>query len=334
MSVTPATFVPGPAALYAQMGRALNLGDIVHVQHSYAFFQGMRPWNSRWQTLLGQMDRGVVLTIHELDDRATGAYHLPAAWELAYKRWFNARAFLHPAISEWIVHSSLIEQALLELGAPAERVHYWRHPVSAEPPPLPDAEAARRRFGLEEKRVLTIIGFLARRKGYDLAIEALAKLPDDVVLLCAGGEHAADRTRPTEWVKELAKAAGVSERVRVTGFLSEKDFLQALAATNLVLAPFREVSGSGSLALAIAHRLPILAAGLPPLADIDCLERFPVGDADALALSAKLLLEHPQHLEKLNRMTQEYAAENTYEALAARTVELYTRLLSQPEGDR
>ena len=327
MEIVPASFEPQPKHRFAEMGASLNVGDVAHVQHSYAFFGGMRPGNRRWQALAAAVRRPLVLTVHELDDRATGAYHLPAALERAYKAGFNRRTFCHPSVRGWIVHSRQLRDGLLALGAPEEQVRYWRHPVATDAPPLPDAAAARERFGLRGKRVLTIIGFLARRKGYDLALEALTRLPEHVVLLCAGGEHAADATGSLAWLRSEAAADGLGERVQVTGYLSDERLQEALAATDLVLAPFREVSGSGSLALAMASRLPILAADLPPLGDIDCLARFPAGDAAALAHRVEELLGSEAERDRLREAAGRYAAANSYHAPAERTVALYRELL-------
>src|SRR5438128_1757319 len=82
-----------------------------------------------------------------------------------------------------------------------ERVVRMAMPVPEVALPLPDSEPAKRRWGLEGRTVLTIFGFLARRKGYDVALAALQELPADAVLLAAGGAHAADRTGPEEWLR-------------------------------------------------------------------------------------------------------------------------------------
>jgi len=318
--------VPTPAAVYTRMGQALNAGEVIHVQHSYAFFGGMKPWRRGWQALLAAVRRPLVVTIHEIDDRARGVYHLPAPLELAYKRWHNRAAFVHPAIDAWIVHSRPTRDALAALGVPDERLHYWRHPVETHVAPLPDRDAARERFEAADRRVLTILGFIARRKGYDLALDALAQLPNDVMLLVAGGEHAADRSGSLAWLKARVAEAGLGRRVRITGYLADEDLLQAVAASDLILAPFREVSGSGSLALAMARGMPVLAADLPALADITCLERFPAGDAPALAAAVERLLASPERLNEMRAATVRYAEANSYATVAERTLALYASM--------
>src|SRR5437868_1309961 len=83
VDVVPATFKRSPRHVYAAMGQALNSGDVAHVQHSYAFFGGMHPLRCGWPALARAVRRPLVLTVHELDLRPTGAYRLPPGLELA-----------------------------------------------------------------------------------------------------------------------------------------------------------------------------------------------------------------------------------------------------------
>src|SRR5260221_491006 len=82
-------------------------------------------------------------------------------------------------------------------------------PVPPVRAPLPDAAEAKRRLGLEGRTVLTIFGFLARRKGYEVALAALRSLPPETLLLAAGGAHAADRGEPEAWLRAEAERLGV-----------------------------------------------------------------------------------------------------------------------------
>src|SRR5206468_1909625 len=104
-------------------------------------------------TLMSGIRRPLVVTLHELDLRATGAHHLPAGVEVAYKRWFNRRTLLLPNVGAWIVHSEPLQAGLLKLGAPAERVLQMPMPVPPVAGPLPDAAEAKRRLGVEGRTV-------------------------------------------------------------------------------------------------------------------------------------------------------------------------------------
>src|SRR5262249_61933350 len=64
VKVVPATFRPSPAAVYTAMGRALNVGQVAHVQHSYAFWGGVRPRWGGFPNLLRAVRLPLVVTGH------------------------------------------------------------------------------------------------------------------------------------------------------------------------------------------------------------------------------------------------------------------------------
>jgi glycosyltransferase involved in cell wall biosynthesis len=326
VEVVPATFRPSPKAVYAAMGLAVSGGDVAHVQHSYAFFGGMHPRRSGWRAFAQAVGRPLLVTVHELDVRPTGAYRLPPALEVAYKRRFNRSVFLHPAVGRWMVHAAELRDALVELGAPEERVTYRPMPIPPAPP-LPDPAPLRRTLGLNGKRVLVILGFLARRKGYDVALEALRHLPEEYVLVAAGGEHAADRSETEAWVRGEAARLGLSERLRVTGYLPEPELEQATALADVVLAPFREMSASASLNYALARGKAVIASDLPENRSLECVRLFPAGNAQALAREVRELDHLPRAREMLLSATRTYAERHSFAALAEETVELYRRLV-------
>jgi glycosyltransferase involved in cell wall biosynthesis len=329
VEIVPATFQPSPRAVYAAMGRALAVGEIAHIQHAYAFFGGLHPVRCGWSALLAEVRRPLMVTIHELDLRATGAYHLPAPLEQLYKRRFNRAAFTHPRIRHRMVHSPELERELRSLGASPEALEYAPLPL-APPPAAPDRDELVRKLGLSGRRVLVILGFLARRKGYDLALRALAQLPPEFVLVAAGGEHAADRSGTAEWLRAEAVRMGVTDRFRVTGYLGEEELEQVAARADLVLAPFLEMSASASLNFALARGKAVIASDLPPNRLLDCVRLVPTGDADALAAAIRELSSSAAAASALSDRALAYASRHSYEALADLTVRRYEELLRRP----
>lgn len=323
VEVTPATFLSSPPAVYAAMARELNAAEVIHIQHSYAFFGGMHPRRSGWFPFAGALKRPVLMTIHELDGRATGAYPVPPALERAYKRWFNRRVFLHPAVRHWLVHSETLRQELIALGAPAERVTY--RPMPLPPPPSPaDPASFCREHRLIGRKPLVILGFLARRKGYDVALNALSALPEEYVLVAAGGEHPADRTGTEAWLRGEVERRGLGERVRLTGYLAEAELEQAVAAAHLVLAPFREMSSSASLVYALARGAAVVASDLPENRNVPCVRLFPTGDSAALARVVPEIGPHER--TRLSTAARDYATSHSYASLAVELAKLYGQL--------
>jgi len=170
------------------------------------------------------------------------------------------------------------------------RVHVVPHlaPQRALGPDL----AARQRLGLAGHRVVTLLGFLHPRKGAELLIDAVPGLPDDVVVLLAG--------RPSDAaygpaLEARARALGVADRVRLTGYLAPAVLDDVVAATDVAACPFVAMAASGTVAVWIGAACPIVGAPLPQLLALDRAfpglvttpsERTPA--ALALALTARL----------------------------------------------
>lgn len=326
--VVPAGFRPASTAEYRAMGTALNGGDVAHVQHSYAFFGGMHPLRSGWGALAGAVRRPMLVTVHELDLRSTGAGRLPPALEGIYKRQYNRSVFLHPAVRRLLVHSPVLRDQLLNLGAPADRVTYLPMPVAPPPEAPVDPSPLIRRLELSGRRPLVILGFLARRKGYEVALRALRELPPEFVLVAAGGEHAADRSGTEAWLRRAAEELGVADRLRITGYLSPEALEQATALAELILAPFLEMSASASLAHSLARGKAIIASDLPANRELGCVRLVPTGDAEALAAAIRALAESPSARSELREAALSYARQQSYGALAEETIRLYHQLLT------
>jgi glycosyltransferase involved in cell wall biosynthesis len=326
VGVSRATFDRLSPREYGTQAATLNEADLVHIQHEYAYWSGMGPGNGYF-AFMRAIHKPVVLTVHELDLRAVGTRGLPGPIERTYKRWMNRRMFMRPQIRRWLTHSAEVTAALVSLGVPKAAVETLPMPAP-EAEPLPKPEAAKAALGLEGRRVLTIFGFLARRKGYDLALEALVRLPADVTLLAAGGVHGADRSAPDTELRALAERLGVGERFRITGYLATEQVPGVFAATDLLLAPFHEVSGSASLALGQAYGRPILASDLPALRESGAA-LFPAGDASTLAAEAERLLNAPEERDRLAAAARAVADRHSYRVLAEQMAAVYREVLSE-----
>lgn len=193
---------------------------------------------------------------------------------------------------------------------------------------------AKAHLDLGEARVVGMLGFITRQKGYDLVVEALPHLPDDVVALFIGRPGLESRG----YVEDLrARAAdlGVASRLRVTGYVPEEDLDRHLAATDLALCPFREASASGSLSTWIAAERPILASDLPLFAEYN--ERVPGAIAtfhphtpERLAARAGEVLGRPKEevRSRLHALRESLAVPE----IVAQHHEVYRWVLGEPSG--
>lgn len=151
---------------------------------------------------------------------------------------------------------------------------------------LPDRREARRLAGLPlDSRVIVFVGSLRPWHGLELGIQALRRLPDEVLLAVAGDGH--ERARLTRVSEQL----GVAGRVRWLGQRPHDEVPGVLAAADVAIAPYPASNGFSFSPLKLYE---YLAAGVPTVAsDVGQVRAaldggaygalVPPGDVEALA---------------------------------------------------
>ena len=182
-----------------------------------------------------------------------------------------------------ITVSAALKDALVELGAPTEKVSVLRNGVDTvmfQPPT--DREASRRACSLRRPTLISV-GLLIERKGHHRTIEAMRQLPDfDLMIVGEGPER--------ERLEGLIERWGLGDRVRLLGPRPHAE-LPALygAADALVLASSRE-GWANVLLEAMACGTPAVASNIPgnpevvgsPQAGVITLTNTPGGIATAV----------------------------------------------------
>jgi glycosyltransferase involved in cell wall biosynthesis len=303
----------------------MNRVDLAHIQHQYFLFGGVAPWKNRFRALADRLRVPAVMTVHEFVSPSGDPLR---RFAIALT---NRRQFRHPAVRRLIVHTEEDRRRMIASGLDARRMVTVRHGVPPAPR-LPPREEARRALAVENRFVLTLFGFLSRRKGHLLVIQALKSLPENAILLLAGGRHPDDSTSYVPDLEALIEREGLAERVRITGYLPPEQVAQVMSATDLVVAPFIESSGSGSLAMALACGKPILASDIAPHREM--VQETPGAvslcagrDGEAFAAAIRKLQSEPDALAEMAAGAQRYARQHSYARMAAETMEVYRAAL-------
>ena len=306
----------------------LNQGDVAHIQHQYPFFGGMRCYRNTFRRTIVKLNVPLVVTLHEVDLGSTRS-----RLRGVYKRWFNRRLFCGDEIDRLIVHTAEYRDMLRDLGVVPEDIRVVPEGVPRIEQPAISPEDAKSELGLAGKKVVTIFGFVVRRKGYDVALAALRCLPEDVSLLIAGGRHPDDRTGFRERLVEQIRAEGLSDRVVITGYLPDDRVPLVMTASDVVIAPSSGISNSGSILRAMAHGKPIVASDLPATREInarkECLTLATVGDPADLAEKTRELLENEWKRETAVAAIRSYAETYSVEWAAAQTLAVYKELFAR-----
>lgn len=237
----------------ASVARELGEAEVVVMQWN------RRGWGRHGRSLprllrFRRAYRGALLvTLHDIFDRQglRERYLQPDVWSL---RWLGRTA------DRVVVHSE-IEVERLRGIIPVERIRVIPHFVEQRTLPLSPDEA-RAQLGLSDRRVITLLGFVYGRKGHRYAVEAVPFMPDDAVLVYAGGP-VAGRTYVYDLAMARAEELDLGDRFRITGYLSEEELETWIAATHLAILPFTDLSASGSLSSWISAGKPMLVSDLP-----------------------------------------------------------------------
>jgi glycosyltransferase involved in cell wall biosynthesis len=161
-----------------------------------------------------------------------------------------------------------------------------------------DSQRVRREWGISlEQKAFLCFGYVRDGKNLDLAIKALAEVPDAVLVVA--GSVASTKDRPFSFYRGLANEVGVSNRCYFfEGYLSENEIGKYFAGTDFVLLTYSVNfhSQSGVLNLAAKARKPVLASASPsPM--IEAVNRYGLGivvkpdSGDAIVKGMKTLLQ-------------------------------------------
>jgi len=161
------------------------------------------------------------------------------------------------------VHHEWHKSILIDYGVPESLVRVIPHPVPACRASPQTVDGFRQRFNLVGKRILAMTGFIFERKRYERVLNLLPQLPDDVIICLLGGATGQSSELYLAQLVRIAEGLGVRSRLVVTGYLPGQDMNAGLLATDLFVAPYGEVSSSGSVARCIAAGAPIVAGQCP-----------------------------------------------------------------------
>jgi glycosyltransferase involved in cell wall biosynthesis len=165
------------------------------------------------------------------------------------------------------------------------------------------------------------VGRLAPPKNQGLAIEAVAGIPDSVLVLVGDGP---DRRRLQD------HAAGAGGRVLFTGH--RPDARAIMGAADVVVIPSRSEGLSNVALEALAAGRPIVATEVRGnrelLADGRTALLVPPDDPQAMSEAIRRILEDPALGERLGSEGRREAARYSVDAMIRRYLELYRRLAS------
>jgi glycosyltransferase involved in cell wall biosynthesis len=148
---------------------------------------------------------------------------------------------------------------------------------------------------------LLAVGSVVPRKGYDVLVSALAKIPDLAWHLTVAGDRHRDAETAQRIDAEIARL-GLAGRVTFAGAVAPERLMALYAAADLFVLPSRFEGYGMAYAEAIAHGVPVVgtqAGAVPDTVPAGAGVLVQPDDVDALAAVLRRLLENPRERERL-----------------------------------
>ena len=261
------------------------------------------------------------------------------------------RATLEPGVgrrADAVIATCSDEAAeLVRSGVDAARITVIPCGVDVEhfTPRAADAGAVAERDEPGRPMRVMVVGRLVPRKGVDLAIEALGILDRrgrrDLELVIVGGSGdaaSAGEDAEARRLMDAARAAGVADRVRLHGRVSQADMPAVMRTADVVVcAPWYEPFGIVPLE-AMASGVPVVASAVGGLTDsvVDGVTGIlvPPRDPAAIADALEALHAEPERRRRLGRAGRDRMEHGySWATVAARTAEAYRSAMQEAAVD-
>jgi glycosyltransferase involved in cell wall biosynthesis len=258
-----------------------------------------------------RLDKPVVITARGSDVNLLTQFALP-------RRWIRWAALYAAAV---ITVSGALKKELMRLGIPGSKITVLRNGVDLDFFRPLERELARARLGWRGRTVLCV-GNLLRSKGQDIAIGAVARLPDtELVIVGDGPERRA--------LESLARSLNVAARVRFAGALAQEDLVRYYAAADALVLPSEREGWPNVLLEALACGTPVVASRVGGTAEIVRAEEAGalVVDRSAAAFADALQRLFASPVDRA--ATRRYAEKFGWDETARAQRELYRAVLER-----
>jgi glycosyltransferase involved in cell wall biosynthesis len=255
----------------------------------------MLPFLDRFALARLRRRAGLVLTVHNAEIATHSSSAIVGRLGAMLQAMGQTEAV--SIFDRYVAHTIKTVKQLERLGIAPERILLMPHPPldldTAAPSTVPAPGKASWNF--------LFFGSIKPYKGVDILIEAglrVASMRRDFRIIIAGRPFQA-----LDGLRSRIDAAGANDLFHFDlDYLPSERLANYLTQASAVVFPYREIDGSGALALAARFHKPIIASRVGVFAEApakDLIRLVPAEDPKALAAALTALLNNPADLETL-----------------------------------
>ena len=236
--------------------------DIVHLQHEYGLYQTS-----------GDQASGLFRLLFRL--HVQGKYPAVITYHSVYTR-LNPMMRLYMDVMQRLVQAGIVHAEYqwmslhANLGQVVDNVYIIPHGAAAAVS-IPSKEA-KKKLGLEGRRVVGMLGWFTPSKGFDSVLEIWDDLAPDLgkntTLVLAGDARIGDPNQIgyKQKLLDLVNKSVHKDRIKVElGSFTPEEYNTIMASFDLMVMPYTFASQSGNLAHSFALGVPAVVSGLEGL---------------------------------------------------------------------
>lgn len=288
---------------YIEMAKRLNTSniDLLVIEHEYGIYGGEH--GEYILDLVNNLEIPVVTTLHTILS------------EPGQKQRFIINE-LGKKSEKMITMARNTKQMLHSIyGIELEKIEVIHHGVPQKL--VQSREALKRKFGYEDRQIISTFGLIGPGKGIEHGIEAIAKVISgsdnkDVLYLILGQTHPALKEAGTAYRKkleELVNRLDLDRNIKfVNKYLSKDEIIQYLQLSDIYMTPYlaKDQAVSGTLAYAVGYGRAIVST--PYLYAKEMLSEgrgllAEFSSPDSLADAIKQILQDPDKKTIMERKT-------------------------------
>jgi len=311
---------------------------IIHIQFQLLMFGSLfgiipgfyLPIFLLWLKLFGKSK--IIITLHDIPS-IKDAKEMGGKWLFAIYYYHLIYFFIRKLCDKIIIHSE---------NGKGLAVKDWKideKKIFVIPLGLPNKikklnkNLCKSKIGYPNKKILLIFGYARGFKNYGIVLNALKSLNKDVVLIITGGMQTEKHKKIYEEINSKIEQLNLRERVKILGFVEDKDLPVLFNAADIGILPYAVTLGdftSAAMAMQIAYQIPVLATNIHPFESFKknnkCIETFDRRRISDLANKIRHLLYTSKKRNYLKKQSKIYQQNNNWNNIGEKVKRLYSEI--------